>query len=190
MATTDTIGVFGGTFNPIHLAHLRAAEEAREALALDEVRFVPSASPPHKDDAAIVPAADRLRMVDLAIAGVPGFRSWDIELARAGPSYSVDTLRALRAEVGDAARIVFLIGRDAFAEVHTWKDFETLFTLADFAVMTRPPATNPLAQGDLPVATQQAFCYDSAIAGFRQVTMTHRMMYGRDVTRLNAKQPR
>ena len=167
MATTETIGVFGGTFNPIHLAHLRAAEEAREALALDEVRFVPSASPPHKNDATIVEAADRLRMVDLAIAGVPGFRSWDIELGRAGPSYSVDTLRALRAEVGGAARIVFLIGRDAFAELHTWKDFETLFTLADFAVMTRPPATHPLVESDLPVATQEAFCYDPDIAGFR-----------------------
>ena len=92
------IGILGGTFNPIHLAHLRLAEEVREVERLDEVRFVPAAIPPHKAAGDVASAEHRLRMVELAIAGIEGFRAWSIELERPGPSYTIDTIRALRAE--------------------------------------------------------------------------------------------
>jgi len=156
------IGIFGGTFNPIHLGHLRGAEEVREALALDEVRFVPAAAPPHRRGVALAAATDRHRMVQLAVADVPGFRSWDVELQRPGPSYSVDTVRALRAEVGPAVRIAFVIGFDAFREFETWKEHATLFTLCDVVVMTRPPWPQRLGAEEIPLAAREAFRYDSS----------------------------
>ena len=155
------IGILGGSFNPIHLGHLRAAEEVREAESLDEVRFVPAALPPHKEAATLVTAAHRLRMVELAIAGVPGFRVSTAEIDRPGVSYSVDTLRALRAELGDAARIVFIVGWDAFRDFHTWKEHAAIFGLCDVVVVTRPPAPDRLAHEEIPLAAREAFWYDS-----------------------------
>jgi nicotinate-nucleotide adenylyltransferase len=164
------VGVLGGTFDPIHLAHLRVGEELLEAETLDELRFVPSAVPPHKPNAHVTGAGHRLRMVELAIAGRPGFRAWDVELARPGPSYTVDTLHQLRAEVGAAVRIIFALGRDAFAEFHTWKAHTAIFELADVVVLSRPPDAHPLVLDDFPVAAREAFRYDRGSAGFRHVS--------------------
>src|SRR5207244_7011489 len=108
------IGIFGGTFDPIHLGHLRAAEEVREAEELDEMWLVPAAPPPHKEGERLAAAADRLRMVELAVAGVPGFRVSRLELDRPGAAYSVDTLRTLRGEVGAARRLVLVLSHDEF----------------------------------------------------------------------------
>jgi nicotinate-nucleotide adenylyltransferase len=132
-------GLFGGTFNPIHLGHLRAAEEAREALGLERVIFVPSADPPLKrGGACLAPARLRLAWVERAIAGNPGFAVDALELERAGPSYSVDTLRAFGERLAPG-RPVFVIGSDAFAELGLWREPKTLLALAHFAVVTRPP---------------------------------------------------
>jgi nicotinate-nucleotide adenylyltransferase len=161
------IGLFGGSFNPIHLGHLRAAEEVREAEQLDEVRFVPAALPPHKEVASLVTASHRLRMVELAVAGVPGFRVSTVELERGGVSYSVDTLRAVRTEVGDAARIVFVVGYDAFRDFHTWKEHAAIFGLCDVVVVTRPPAPATLAREEIPLAARETFWYDSDSEVFR-----------------------
>jgi nicotinate-nucleotide adenylyltransferase len=161
------IGVFGGSFNPIHLAHLRAAEEVREAERLDEVRFVPTALPPHKEPGSLVTAAHRLRMVELAIAGVPGFTVSTIELRRAGVSYSIDTLRAFRAELGDAARIVFVVGYDAFRDFHTWREHDAIFGICDVIVVTRPPGPTTLVREEIPLAAREAFWYDSGSESFR-----------------------
>jgi nicotinate-nucleotide adenylyltransferase len=134
------IGVLGGTFNPIHLGHLRAAEEVAEALDLSRVLLVPSAQPPHKSAGAgspLAPGALRLAWVEAACAGNPRLAACDLEVARGGASYTVDTLRAL-VETGAAARPVFIIGSDAFAELGSWREPKQLFALADFAVMARP----------------------------------------------------
>jgi nicotinate-nucleotide adenylyltransferase len=135
-------GIYGGTFNPIHLGHLRVAEELVELLDLEEMVFVPAATPPHKrsDEGqdAIAPARDRLAWVELAIAGNPRFRADPIELGRDGPSYTVDTLRALAAQ-NPGNLPVFAIGRDAFVEMGTWREPEAILTLAHLAVTTRPP---------------------------------------------------
>ena len=161
------IGILGGTFNPIHLAHLRAAEEVREAEALDEVRFVPAAIPPHKTGADVAGAEHRLRMVELAVAGVPGFSVSTIELERAGASYSIDTLRALRTELGDGVRLVFIVGWDAFREFHTWKEHALIFGLCDVVVVTRPPGPERLEIDDIPVAARTAFCYLETSGSYR-----------------------
>jgi nicotinate-nucleotide adenylyltransferase len=140
-------GVYGGTFNPIHVGHLRAAEEMAEALALERVLFVPSGTPPHKDDVdgVIAPAELRLAWTRLAIADNPRFAASDLEVARGGASYLVDTLGALRAELAPGAELVFLVGSDAFAEMGAWREPRELFRLAHYAVMVRPG----LARGSL-----------------------------------------
>jgi len=134
-------GVFGGTFNPVHHGHLRAAEEVRELLDLASVVFVPSADPPLKGGGSerMAPAARRLEWVQLATEGNPRFSVDDLELAREGPSYTVDTLEIFAARLSPR-RPVFVIGCDAFAELASWREPRRLLTLSHFAVITRPDA--------------------------------------------------
>ena len=134
------IGVFGGTFNPIHQGHLHAAEQVLSELGLARIVFVPAADPPLKrgDAHTIAPSALRLAWVLAALRGHPSFTVDDLELHRAGPSYTVDSLRALGPKLAPA-RLVFVVGEDAFAELDAWREPAALLTLADFAVMTRPP---------------------------------------------------
>ena len=113
------IGVLGGTFDPIHFGHLRPALEILQALELDEIRFVPCRIPAHRATPSIT-AEQRLALVRLATAGQPGFVADDRELRRAGPSYMVDTLTSLRAEVGDAP-LCLILGTDAFRELLSWR---------------------------------------------------------------------
>lgn len=132
------IGVYGGTFNPIHIGHLRAAEEVVEALELERMLFVPSADPPHKSgpDDDVAPARKRLAWVERAVAGNPRFAVDPAEVERGGRSYTVDTLAALARR--EEAELVFTIGRDAFTEIGSWREPEALFTLAHFCVTSRP----------------------------------------------------
>ncbi len=136
---TPRVGIFGGTFNPIHVGHLRVAEEIAEHFALAELRFVPCAEPPHKPPGAdpLAPAAERLRWIELAIADNPRFRADPSELARGGISYSVETLRAVASELTPELPL-FVIGSDAFRELDTWKAPEEVLALAHFAVLVRP----------------------------------------------------
>jgi nicotinate-nucleotide adenylyltransferase len=134
--------IFGGTFDPIHLGHLRAAEETREALGLGRILFVPSALPPHKrgsrGEAPIAPATQRLDWIRTAIADHPHFESDPVELSRSGPSYTVDTLLHFKARLAPA-RPLLILGWDAFAEIGSWHEPERIFELADLVVLTRPP---------------------------------------------------
>ncbi len=139
------LGAFGGTFNPVHLGHLRAAEEVAEALGLGRLLFLPARVPPHKVGAGLLPAAARLELLGRATADNPRFEVSDLELKRDGPSYSVDTLAELRRGLGAGDRLWFLVGADAFREIHTWHRFPEVFALADLAVMRRPPDREPLA---------------------------------------------
>ncbi|MCH7867140.1 MAG: nicotinate (nicotinamide) nucleotide adenylyltransferase [Myxococcales bacterium] len=137
------IGIYGGTFNPIHRGHLQAAREVAGALDLERVIFVPSAQPPHKthdDQDPIAPARDRLRWVKASIASEPLFELNDLELERSGASYSIDTLRTLVGEFAPA-RLVFILGHDAFIEMGSWKDPCGILQLVDLVVVSRPPAT-------------------------------------------------
>jgi nicotinate-nucleotide adenylyltransferase len=131
----------GGTFDPIHLGHLRAAENAREGLGLDEVRFLPAQVPPHRATPASS-ARDRYAMVALATALNPHFVADDLELRREGPSYTVDTIARLRDErPGDA--VVLIVGSDTFPELPTWKDHDRLLQMCTVAVVTRPEEGRP-----------------------------------------------
>lgn len=133
----QSIGLFGGTFNPIHLGHLRAAEEAIAVFKLDLVLFIPSFIPPHKVSSQVAPAPDRLRMVELALAGRPEFLASDIEVSSEDKSYSIYTVRKIRKKYSDAL-IFFLIGIDAFMEIETWHKYELILKECRFIVMSRP----------------------------------------------------
>ena len=134
---TLKIGVFGGTFNPIHLGHLIVADSARESLYLDKVVFVPCASPPHKSSRSLIDADRRLEMVKLAISGHPNFEVSDIEIQRGGKSYTVDTLRALTLFY-PTSQLYLLIGIDNLLELHSWKEPEEIFALSEVVAINRP----------------------------------------------------
>ena len=132
------LGVMGGTFDPIHIGHLVAADEARCQFRLDKVVFVPSARPPHKTGVRHSPAADRLQMVRIAIRGNPFLDVSDVELEREGLSYTIDTLRAMRRLYGSGVKLFFITGADAILEILTWKDPEELLAESSFIAATRP----------------------------------------------------
>ncbi len=130
------IGILGGTFNPIHLGHLAAAEEIGDRLQLDQVLFVPSFLPPHKQEEDLPSAVQRQEMVRLAIAGNPRFVLSDIEINRGGRSYTIDTVDELRRLHRDA-ELHFITGIDSFLEIRTWKHWQRLLTLCTFVVLSR-----------------------------------------------------
>ncbi len=132
------IGIFGGTFNPVHQGHLIAAEEIRQRFQLQRIIFVPSARPPHKPDLELIDAGHRLEMTRLAIEGNPHFDISSIELDRIGFSYSVETVQFFRKKFGEDAALFFLIGADAFPELNSWHEPERLIGLCDFIVLSRP----------------------------------------------------
>lgn len=131
------VGLLGGTFDPIHHAHLRLAHEAQAACGLDHVRFVPSATPPHRDTPGAT-AEQRLAMVELAIADHPGFFADRRELDRSQPSYTIHTLESLRTELGADRPICLLLGADAFRLLETWHRWRDLFAAAHLVVAHRP----------------------------------------------------
>jgi nicotinate-nucleotide adenylyltransferase len=135
LAVPPKIGVFGGTFNPIHSCHLYVAARVRELVGLERVIFVPAAEPPHKHT-DLAPARHRLEMVKLAVAGRSGFEVDDLELTRPGPSYSADTMEEFRRRYPDAD-LYFLLGEDMFRALSTWRDPGRLLAVCRLAVIAR-----------------------------------------------------
>ena len=142
------IGINGGTFDPVHFGHLRPALEVLEALALDEMRFIPAASPVHRR-APMVAAAHRVRMVELAIAPEPRFVLDTREIDRGGPSYMVETLQSLRGEFPHAQRLL-MMGADAIAAFQRWHRWQEILKLANIVVTQRPGAENRLPHAFAP----------------------------------------
>jgi nicotinate-nucleotide adenylyltransferase len=163
------IGLFGGTFDPIHWGHLRSAEEVSERFELDRILFIPASIPPHKRGQTTTPARDRLAMVRLAVAKNPRFKVSTVEISRPGVSYSIDTVRhfAKRKRQGDS--LFFIIGLDAFREIGSWKDFAEIFPLCDFIVTSRPGSKDSDPLRGTGVAVKKLFCYD-----FRRRNYRHR----------------
>ena len=133
------IGLFGGTFNPIHNGHLRVAGDVLRHFELDRIYFIPSAMPPHKKgQGSLAGAEDRLTMVRLALENHPRLAPCDIEIKRPGFSYSIDTVGYFKSKVAEQGRLFFILGMDAFLEIDTWKAFAELFEHTDLIVMSRP----------------------------------------------------
>lgn len=134
------IGVFGGTFDPIHNGHLHVAEQCRELLKMHRVLFVPARLPPHKRTRPLTAPYHRMAMLRLAIASNPGFEASSIELDRPGPSYSVDTLRQLRQHQPNGTEMYFIMGADSLNELPTWHDPAGLLAVCKLVVVNRPGA--------------------------------------------------
>jgi nicotinate-nucleotide adenylyltransferase len=138
MARVQRLGVMGGTFDPIHHGHLVAASEVAQFFILDEVVFVPTGQPWQKDDRKVSPSEDRYLMTVIATASNPRFSVSRIDIDRGGPTYTIDTLRDLRAERGEDAELFFITGADALSRMMSWQDANELFELAHFVGCTRP----------------------------------------------------
>lgn len=154
MSVSEPLGIFGGTFDPIHIGHLRLAEEAREQLGLASVLWVPAGQPPHRGGPA-VSASDRLAMVAAATADNPAFAVDPAEVQSTLPSYTVPTLERLRGEHGASRSLVLLLGADAFAGLPAWHRWQDLFALAHVAVSHRPGF--PIEPASLPAALATEF---------------------------------
>ena len=159
------VAMLGGTFNPVHYGHMRVAEEAREALSLDMVIFVPTFITPHKADEQAIPGEVRLEMVQLAISGNPYFNASDVEIKRGGMSYTIDTVRELKGKDKDLD-CSLIVGNDSFNDITAWREYEELLTLTSFIVVRRPgyPVKKPAEA--LPVELARKFWYDSKAGSF------------------------
>lgn len=136
--TKSRIGILGGTFDPIHVGHLVVAEDCWYQLGLTEVLLVPAGEPPHKRGKLVSAAADRVAMVELAIAGNPHFRLSRADVDRSGASYSVDTVRTVRSEIGPAAALFFIIGGDSLIDLPSWHEPGALLELCQVVAVNRP----------------------------------------------------
>ncbi len=137
------VGILGGTFDPIHIGHLRAAIEVAELLGLHELRLIPSARPPHRSTPSVA-ARQRLAMVELAVANAAPLLADGRELQRLQPSYSIDTLESLRSELAADDQVFLLLGWDAFAGLPSWHRWQQLLNHCHFVVLQRPDAATPL----------------------------------------------
>lgn len=161
-------GLFGGTFDPIHIGHLRCATEMLEIFALNRIIFVPASRPPHKLDGTITPFYHREQMIRLAIEGNPAFSFSDVENRRDGVSYSVETVEYILDKYRlENLELYFILGQDAFHAIRTWKNWERLILLCHFAVMTRPGYVNQGLETILTPEFASRFTYDEGLKGFR-----------------------
>ena len=176
------IGVFGGTFDPIHMGHLIVAEDARAALELDKVLFIPAGQPWFKSYRQITEARHRLAMVQLAVKDNPLFDVSDIEVERSGPSYTVDTLEELHELYSDAELIVIL-GLDALREIDRWHQPSRVFQLASVAGMARPGATlDPsVLHAAIPGASSRMRLLDSALIDISGTDIRRRASAGQSI---------
>jgi nicotinate-nucleotide adenylyltransferase len=161
------VGIYGGSFNPVHFGHLRCALEVRERAHLTTVKLVPAGIPPHKEASSIAPAVHRLAMLKAAIAAEPGLEIDPLELERPGTSYTIDTLRELQ-ERHPGTTHALILGFDSFCDLPTWKDFRKILAAVDLLITSRPPdvvahGRNEAAFEKLPVAVSREFCYQESI---------------------------
>lgn len=177
------IGLLGGTFNPIHAGHLRSAEEIRELFHLRRIVFIPSAIPPHKDEMGIISSSHRIEMVNLAIQGNPNFSTSDIEIKRPGKSYSIETINHFKTMHGSELELFFIMGIDAFMDISTWKDYESLFFCSNFVVTTRPGYQRIKLEGILPFEVARDFSYHPQEDRF--IHTSNLSLYFRDITHLD-----
>ena len=133
-------GLFGGTFNPLHNAHIRVARHVKQQFNLDQIFFFPAATPPHKPDINLAPAQDRYEMVVKSLANMDGLVPSDIEIYRKGPSFTIDTIHAFQNRYGRSHHFFLMMGSDAFFDIPSWKNQKAIFAAVSIIVMPRPGA--------------------------------------------------
>jgi len=176
-------GLLGGAFDPIHFGHLRSAEEVRELFGLERILFIPGHTPPHKSFAHISSYIHRAQMVRLAVEDNPFFFFSDAEKDPHAMSYSVETLAYLQKQYGNALELYFIIGQDAFQAIATWKEWERVFTMCHFVVMSRPTYETKDLRGILPPSFARSFSYQDEEQAF--IGPDNKMVYFRNVSPLD-----
>jgi nicotinate-nucleotide adenylyltransferase len=185
-----SVGIFGGSFDPIHIGHLAVAEEAAEVLGLERILFMPAARPPHKPGVELAPGPDRLAMIELAIADNPRFAASRLELDRPGPSYTADTLAALvteRAAVGAGGELHLILSTDAFMGLPSWHDPRRVLSLARLVIAPRDGVPDGSAAAlrawftDLPDAATRAVFLDGPRLRLSASTLRARAAAGRSL---------
>ena len=184
------IGLFGGTFNPVHLGHLRAAVEVMDGFDLDEIYMIPAALPPHKAAGEVAASGDRLSMLNLALGAVSGLKVSDVELKRSGPSYTIDTLAHFKRTLPAESQLFLIMGLDAFLEINTWKSYGELLAQIPFIVINRPHADSQTAGGpwkllDNYLATKLAADYSFSDSRAAYLARGHQPIYVWEVTALD-----
>lgn len=180
-------GVFGGTFDPIHLGHLAAARSIRTALKLDKVIFMPAGQPWMKAGTPVSPVKDRVEMVRLAVARWKGFELSTLEADRPGPSYAVDTMDALRSLLGIGSELYFLIGSDALMDIAKWKEPERLIRLCRLAAFARPGCELPSMEdleAAVPGISARVVFVQVPQVNIRATDIRRRVVEGRHLQRL------
>jgi len=175
------IGVMGGTFDPIHLGHLAVAEEAHQLLGLSEVRFMPAGHPYFKEAAAISPSADRVNMVNLAIAGKPYFKVSLLEVKRSGPSSAVDSMATMKKELGDGDELYFIMGWDSLMTLHLWFEAARLIRICRIVAAPRPGYPKPdvsQLEKDLPGIGARAVVMDKPLVDISAGSIRQRVRQG------------
>lgn len=169
-----TIGLFGGTFNPIHLGHIKTVLEVKTSFRLDTVYLIPSSQPPHKTNHEIAAAADRMAMLKIAVSRLAELEVSETEINRSGLSYSVETVAEFNRRFPGTSGLFFILGLDAFVEIHTWKAYQHLFEQVSFIVMTRPgskrrqaPSAGETLQAFLDARISKGYIFESATGCFR-----------------------
>ncbi len=168
MPKAKKIGIIGGTFDPIHYGHLSIARLMEKKFALERIIFMPALAPPHKETKEISDFSHRYTMLELAIETENKFLVSALEAQLQGRSYTVDTLRKLRA-LYPHATLYFLMGMDSFAKLDSWKEYHRLFEYSHIVVAQRPGTPAYVSREDLPVALRQLFCYDVARDSFTYI---------------------
>lgn len=171
------VGIFGGTFDPIHMGHLIVAETIMDEFHLDKVVFIPAAVPPHKLDKQISPAKHRYMMTMLATCSNPRFQVSDMEMHRQGPSYSRDTLAQLIEEHGSDTEFYFIVGADSVENLHTWNRIDELLTMCHFIGASRPgcmPDMEKIAQRFGPLA-EKIHCLETPELEISSTEIRHRV---------------
>jgi len=168
------IGMFGGTFDPIHSGHLQTVQEVKTSFGLETVYLIPAFQPPHKAGRAVAPAGDRAAMLKIALRQLKGLEVSETEIERAGLSYSVETVAEFQDRFTGTAELFFILGQDAFVEIHTWKAYRRLFEQVSFIVMTRPGNTanqsspnSAALQTFLDARISNGYVFDSATGLYR-----------------------
>ena len=179
---TERLGILGGTFNPIHLGHLIIASYAADELELDRVLLMPAQTPPHKPDTEIIDAAHRAAMVRVAIADDPRLAFSDMDMLRAGPSYTVDLLERVREE-SSCADVFFIIGADSLRDFPSWHRPDAIIRLARLAVARRPGVVVDAAMLDaLPGLRQRVALFDSPLIEISSTEIRDRAARDRSIT--------
>jgi len=181
------IGVLGGTFDPVHNGHLIVAEEAKTQLNLVEIIFVPAGQPWLKEDRPISPAEHRLQMLRLAIADKPYFKLSTIEIERAGPSYSVDTIAELRAQLGSEDELFFILGWDSLAELLQWREPSRIIKMCYLVAALRPGYPRPklkTLEASIPGLSQRVMLMDGSEIDISASAIRDRVARGLSVRHL------